>query len=76
MDNECCGSLLYHTGVCCNEELISKALNSVEQQPLKNCACRGLGPCQCPPKTKEDNDFFERVEDIKYVVETCGCGKD
>jgi hypothetical protein len=79
MNSECCGSQLYHTGVCCkddivNAELINQVLESPEEKALKDCACKGLGPCQCSTESKIDNDFDQRFKDMKYVVEACGCG--
>ncbi|WP_321307408.1 hypothetical protein [Marinifilum fragile] len=79
MNNECCGSQLYHTGGCCNDDNVNaelvKVLDTLEEKPLKDCACRGLGPCQCPPENKEENDFADQFKDMKYVVEACGCGE-
>ena len=80
MNNECCGSQLYHTGVCCNDddvntELVNQVLNAPEEKPLKDCACQGLGPCQCPPESKKEDNFEDRFKDMKYVVEACGCGE-
>ncbi|PXY03047.1 hypothetical protein DF185_02860 [Marinifilum breve] len=79
MNNECCGSQLYHTGVCCNDdsvntELVNQVLNAPEEKPLKDCACKGLGPCQCPPERKEKN-IADQFKDMKYVIDACGCGE-
>ena len=77
--NECCGSQLYHTGVCCNEEtvkneLVTQVLNSPEEKPLKDCACQGSGTCQCPPETKKEANLPDQFKDAKYAGNTCGCG--
>jgi len=78
MNNECCGSQLYHTGVCCNDdsvntELVNQVLNAPEEKALKDCACQGLGPCQCPPDKKEDA-IADQFKDLKYANDACGCG--
>jgi hypothetical protein len=82
MNNDCCGSQIYHTGVCCNdetvkEELVSQVMNSPEEKPLKDCACQGLGPCQCPPESKSEESIADQFKDMKYITkeqEACGCG--
>lgn len=79
MDNECCGSQLYHTGVCCNDELIvaelaDKILSAQEEKPLKNCACKGLGPCQCSSEEKTDQSLSDQFKDMLYVGSGCACG--
>lgn len=80
MSNECCGSQLYHTGVCCNDdnvnsELVDQVLNAPEEKPLKDCVCKGLGPCQCSPESKGKNDIADQFKDMKYVIDACGCGE-
>jgi len=40
---------------------------------LKDCACKGLGPCQCPPDKKEDA-IADQFKDLKYANDACGCG--
>lgn len=79
MDNQCCGSQIYHTGVCCdddnvNAQLANQVINTSEEKVLKDCACKGLGPCQCPPEDKKSTKNSEQFTDLKYVVNSCSCG--
>lgn len=79
MNNECCGSQLYHTGVCCDdqfvtEELVYQVMNTQEEKPLKDCACKGLGPCQCLPEGKTDDSVDDQFKDMKYAGSGCACG--
>lgn len=69
MNNDCCGSHLHHTGACCMDEIIVE--ENKEVQVLKDCACQGLGPCQCD--TKEQNEL-DSYEELKYVPHSCECG--
>ncbi|RUT73299.1 hypothetical protein [Ancylomarina longa] len=79
MNKDCCGSQLYHTGVCCNDEevkaeLVNQVMNAPEEKALKDCACQGLGPCQCPPEEKKEEVIPEQFRDLKYIQSECGCG--
>lgn len=79
MNNECCGSQMYHTGVCCDDQsvnaiLASEVLNAPEEKPLKDCACQGLGPCQCSPEDKKEESILDQFKDIKYAGNGCACG--
>lgn len=79
MNNECCGSQLHHTGVCCQDEnvsidLVNQVFSAPEEKPLKDCACQGLGPCQCPPEEKKKDSIAEQFKDLTYAGTGCGCG--
>ena len=79
MDTECCGSQLHHTGECCHEDLVQEelaqeVLNVQEQSPLKDCACQGLGPCQCATDDKKEEVKGIQYKDLVYVSSACACG--
>lgn len=79
MNSQCCGSQLYHTGTCCNDdsvniELVNQVLEAQEEKALKDCACKGLGPCQCSPEEKQPEKILEQFTDLKYVGNGCACG--
>nr|WP_320118993.1 hypothetical protein [uncultured Marinifilum sp.] len=79
MNNQCCGSQLYHTGICCNDdsvnvELVNQVFEAPEEKALKDCACKGLGPCQCPPEEKQSEKISKQFTDLKYAGNACSCG--
>ena len=79
MNTDCCGSQLHHTGACCYDdmvqsELVQEALSKPEQAPLKDCACQGLGPCQCATDENKEGAKGNRYGDLVYLGSACACG--
>ncbi|MFA8434341.1 MAG: hypothetical protein ACEPOZ_07470 [Marinifilaceae bacterium] len=82
MNNECCGSQLHHTGICCHdEELQGKLAQEVmseyipTEEDKKNCTCgsggkKEPGVCQCGTREKKKNPY----SDMSYAGSGCGCG--